>query len=221
MRLYNYGMQLTVRSDTACANSAQAAPAQPAADAGRWAYFTGSSGHARAQRTAVTQVSAAEAHLGAASESASVLGRRAVGAPSPAFSRPERLTPLTRSGYRMSARRPRSSSWFPPAPAGSATSHPRLTRDVRDFSWRGRFARWSARVPSRPLVASQRPHARGGGLADEMPNNAMQQTVRPGTRLAVPRPRISPKGGEQGARPSRPAADRGRSLDNSQSNANS
>jgi len=34
---HNYGMQLSVWSDTACANSAQAAPAQPAADAGRYA----------------------------------------------------------------------------------------------------------------------------------------------------------------------------------------
>src|SRR3989442_1015977 len=43
------------------------------------------------------------------------------------------------------------------------------------------------------------------------PNNAMQLTARPGTHLAVPAPpHISPKGGAQGARPSRPAADRGR-----------
>ena len=33
--LANYSMQLTVWSDTACANSAQAAPAQPAAYAER------------------------------------------------------------------------------------------------------------------------------------------------------------------------------------------
>jgi len=41
-------------------------------------------------------------------------------------------------------------------------------------------------------------------------NNAMQLPGRPGTRLAEPRRRISSKGGEQGARPSRPAADRER-----------
>src|SRR5439155_15338196 len=42
-------------------------------------------------------------------------------------------------------------------------------------------------------------------------NNAMQQTGRPGTRLAVSAPpHISSKAHEQGARPSRPAADRER-----------
>ena len=55
-------------------------------------------------------------------------------------------------------------------------------------------------------------------LASEMvcsPPNAMQLTVRPGTRLAdSAAPHISPKGGAQGARPSRPAADRGRWADN-------
>src|SRR6266571_3767718 len=43
-------------------------------------------------------------------------------------------------------------------------------------------------------------------------NNAMQLTGRPGTHLAASAPpHISPNGGEQGARPSRPAADPGRS----------
>ena len=52
--------------------------------------------------------------------------------------------------------------------------------------------------------------AKRGGLS----NNAMQLTGRPGTHLAVPAPpRISSKGGAQGARPSRPAADRGRCAD--------
>jgi len=47
--------------------------------------------------------------------------------------------------------------------------------------------------------------------ANEPANNAMQLTGRPGTHLAVSAPpRISPKGGAQGARPSRPAADRER-----------
>src|SRR5439155_402898 len=42
-------------------------------------------------------------------------------------------------------------------------------------------------------------------------NNAMQLTGRPGTHLAVPAPpHISPNGDAQGARPSRPAADRER-----------
>src|SRR5437773_4737 len=45
-------------------------------------------------------------------------------------------------------------------------------------------------------------------------NNAMQLTGRPGTHLAVSAPpHISSKGGAQGARPSRPAADRGRWAD--------
>src|SRR5438034_6551568 len=46
---------------------------------------------------------------------------------------------------------------------------------------------------------------------DTPANNAMQLTGRPGTHLALSAPpHISPKGGAQGARPSRPAADRGR-----------
>src|SRR5207244_1581111 len=46
---------------------------------------------------------------------------------------------------------------------------------------------------------------------NEPANNAMQLTGRPGTHLAASAPpHISPKGGAQGARPSRPAADRGR-----------
>src|SRR5438094_8078777 len=46
---------------------------------------------------------------------------------------------------------------------------------------------------------------------DEPSNNAMQLTGRPGTHLAVSAPpHSSSKGGAQGARPSRPAADRGR-----------
>ena len=52
-----------------------------------------------------------------------------------------------------------------------------------------------------------------GLLLSEQPpsNNAMQLTGRPGTHLAVSAPpHISPKGGAQGARPSRPAADRER-----------
>src|SRR5205823_3837792 len=49
---------------------------------------------------------------------------------------------------------------------------------------------------------------------DEPSNNAMQLTGRPGTHLAVSAPpHISSKGGAQGARPSRPAADRGRCAD--------
>src|SRR5881409_3932191 len=48
--------------------------------------------------------------------------------------------------------------------------------------------------------------SRGGSY-----NYAMQLTGRPGTHLAGSAPpHISPKGGAQGARPSRPAADRER-----------
>jgi len=48
-------------------------------------------------------------------------------------------------------------------------------------------------------------------LSGNTPSNAMQLTGRPGTRLAVSAPpHIFSKGGEQGARPSRPAADRER-----------
>ena len=50
-------------------------------------------------------------------------------------------------------------------------------------------------------------------LSEQEPpyNNAMQLSVRPGTRLAAAAPpHITSKGGRQGARPSRPAADRGR-----------
>ena len=36
-------------------------------------------------------------------------------------------------------------------------------------------------------------------------NKRVNLTGRPGTRLAVPRPHICPKGSAQGARPSRPA----------------
>src|SRR5204862_4595810 len=47
--------------------------------------------------------------------------------------------------------------------------------------------------------------------AGQRSNNAMQLTGRPGTHLAASAPpHISSKGGAQGARPSRPAADRGR-----------
>jgi len=51
------------------------------------------------------------------------------------------------------------------------------------------------------------------GYAQEgafMSINAMHLTVRPVTRLAGSSARITSKGGAQGARPSRPAGDRGR-----------